>query len=206
MRLLVLPTAILLLGQSSAIAEVGRGTESAGAAYAVAEALPVAPVPEPLPHLDHRLRAPVHRPDRETDEGLSQIDLAVVRRNVPASDPLPAPAAENVPGRNVDVLVTWAPPMQRHLPVYFEDVAAERYGQSIGPLAQPVVSTGRFLVHAALLPYQMGVDSPQRLQYDVGYARPGSPTPAVRERLPFSMRGLVYQGAATTGVLFFVHP
>ncbi|MBL9080872.1 MAG: hypothetical protein JNK76_03650 [Planctomycetales bacterium] len=152
------------------------------------------------------VRPTVVRPDRLQDDGLARIQLSGVRSphgNSPATSEGPTTAREE---RAVDVVVQWVPPNQRHLPVYFEDVAVERYGQTICPLAQPVISGGKFFTQAALLPYQMGFDAPGRLSYDAGLARPGSPTPYVREHWPLSARGAIYQGAAATGLIFFVSP
>ena len=152
------------------------------------------------------IRPMIARPDRNVGDSLTQVDLGSVRRAGAEAAGNALQEATPVERRSADVAVSWVPPNQRHLPVYLEDVAVERYGQTISPIAQPVISGGRFLAQATLLPYQMGVDAPRRLQYDVGYARPGSPAPAVREHLPLSLRGVVYQGAASTGLLFFVHP
>jgi hypothetical protein len=142
---------------------------------------------------------------------LSEIDLSAAPP--PGSPTMPNPLQASSPaddafaaGRNDPKLVAWVAPNQSHLPVYFEEVGVERYGQTICPPLQPLISGGKFLANAALLPYKMGVDSPRQFAYDVGLARPGSPTPAVRETLPFSVRGLLYQGAAVTGAGFLLHP
>lgn len=109
-------------------------------------------------------------------------------------------------GRHEPKCVAWVPPALSHKPVYFEEVGAERYGQTRSPALQPVISGGKFLANAAILPYKLGVDSPHRVAYDVGLPRPGSPAPGVRETLPFSLKGMLYQGAASTGAAFFIHP
>lgn len=141
------------------------------------------------------------------DDAIRRIDLSAVRRPDAEGYPERAMMVPDAPStRDVAVAVTWEPPNQRHQPVYFEDVALERYGQTICPVAQPVISGTRFLVQAALLPYQMGSEAPRDVRYDVGLARPGSPTPAVRQLLPYSTRGLLYQGAASTGIGYFIHP
>jgi len=107
--------------------------------------------------------------------------------------------------RQADVVVAWRAPNMQHRGVYFEDLPLERYGQTV-PVIQPVLSYGRFVGDAILLPYKMGVDPARDVSYDVGLPRPGSPTPPLREHLPFSWRGLAYQTGATTGIIFFVHP
>lgn len=89
-----------------------------------------------------------------------------------------------------------------NMPLYFQDAAVERYGQSVeqalGPhwgrffsyplddprqttqrnqLLQPFYSTGLFALQIAALPYHMLVDPPWEAQYDLGFHRPGDPTP-----------------------------
>lgn len=145
----------------------------------------------------------------ERSRNLSKIRLS-------AAPPPGSPPVEN-PLRDVDTdavgagrhepkTVSWVPPALAHKPVYFEEVGVERYGQTRSPALQPVISGGKFLADAVTLPYKMGVDSPERVAYDVGLPRPGSPTSGVRESLPFSMKGMLYQGAASTGAVFFIHP
>ena len=108
--------------------------------------------------------------------------------------------------RAADVLVTWETPALSHRPLYYEDVDVERYGHSICPVVQPIICGARFLKDTAFLPYEAGVTPPYRAIYAIGMARAGSPTPPVRDRLPLSLRGIAAQGAATTGLFFFIHP
>lgn len=143
-------------------------------------------------------------------------DLSAIRLS--AAPPSGSPAAPNPlrtsrpdddsvsTGRHDPQFVSWVPPALSHKPVYFEEVGVERYGQTRSQALQPLISGGKFLANAAILPYRMGVDSPHRISYDVGLARPGSPTPGVREALPFSLKGMLYQGAATTSAGFFLRP
>lgn len=89
-----------------------------------------------------------------------------------------------------------------NMPLYFQDAALERYGQSVeqalGPhwgrffsyplddprqstqrnqLLQPFYSTGLFALQIAALPIHMLFDPPWEAQYDLGFHRPGDPTP-----------------------------
>ncbi len=67
----------------------------------------------------------------------------------------------------------WHSPAFTHRPVYFQQVALERYGLSHGCL-QPVLSGVRFYTSAALWPV-FTVDEMRRSQAsNVGFARPGS--------------------------------
>lgn len=96
----------------------------------------------------------------------------------------------------------WAAPGMFHHPLYFEDVPLERYGHAYGPVVQPVVSGARFFGTALTLPYRLGVDRPHTPVYPLGYVRPGTPAPRLREQLPFSPWGAALQGGATSGLLF----
>ena len=64
-----------------------------------------------------------------------------------------------------------------HNPLYFQQVAAERYGQTVCPCLQPAICVGRFYVDFVALPVQMAMTCPCSCQYAYGYFRPGSPAP-----------------------------
>jgi len=89
-----------------------------------------------------------------------------------------------------------------HNPLYFEDVPLERYGHGCWPLLQPLVSGAHFWGAALSLPYRIGVDSPHKLQYTLGYHRPGTCAPSVREHLPLSAKGAVLQAGAIVGGVY----
>lgn len=79
----------------------------------------------------------------------------------------------------------WAPmsafyvaPINWHLPVYFDDVAAERYGNHFGIL-QPFVSAGKFYADYLLLPYRVWLTPPWQPLSTAGLHRPGDPVPPV---------------------------
>lgn len=95
----------------------------------------------------------------------------------------------------------WVAPGTVHNPLYFEDVALERYGQGCNPCLQPAVSGVRFLADTLLLPYQMGLDCPCELEYSLGYQRPGSCAPPVAKQLPWSWKGALMQAGAVGGGL-----
>jgi len=77
----------------------------------------------------------------------------------------------------------WTPPEFFHRPLYFDDQPLERHGQTIGPRLQPAVSTVKFFSDVALLPYRMVVDTPHQWVSPLGYERPGTDAPPVRERM-----------------------
>ncbi|MFM7843125.1 MAG: hypothetical protein ACKPEY_02685 [Planctomycetota bacterium] len=75
----------------------------------------------------------------------------------------------------------WTAPEFHHLPLYFDDVPLERYGQSASAGKQPLVSAAHFYRDAALLPYSVIANPVHRRVSPLGYFRPGSPTPPVRQ-------------------------
>ena len=78
---------------------------------------------------------------------------------------------------------TWRTPNLKHRPLYFEDAALERHGQSL-PKLQPVVSGARFLSSIALLPQKVLATPPSECVHPLGYGRPGDCMNKVRETLP----------------------
>ena len=102
----------------------------------------------------------------------------------------------------VDSTFTWKASGACNKPLYFEDVALERYGHEWGPLVTPVVSTVRFFGDLAVLPYKMGIHPPNECQHPLGYYRPGSCAPWSIGPVPLSMRGALTQAAFVTGTAF----
>ena len=99
----------------------------------------------------------------------------------------------------VDSTFTWKASGACNKPLYFEDVALERYGHEWGPVVTPVVSTVRFFGDLAVLPYKMGIHPPNECQHPLGYYRPGTCAPWSIGPVPLSMRGAVTQAAFVTG-------
>ena len=97
--------------------------------------------------------------------------------------------------------MTWKASGLCHKPLYFEEVNLERYGQTAGPFAQPVLSTAHFFVNIAVLPYKMGIHPPTECQYALGYYRPGNCAPWIIPPVPISLRGALFQaGAVGAGI------
>jgi len=98
----------------------------------------------------------------------------------------------------------WAASGLLHKPLYFEDVPLERHGQTSFPALQPAISGARFVKSALTLPYRMGLQHPHECVYALGYARPGSCAPSLKEHLPWSWKGGLLEAGAVTGfVLMF---
>ncbi len=90
-------------------------------------------------------------------------------------------------------------------PLYFEDVALERYGHTYPCLIQPFASVGKFGVQLAGLPYQMGIDPICKKIYPLGYYRPGECAPKLHYQIPWNTRAALTQAGVTTG-LFYLFP
>jgi hypothetical protein len=89
-------------------------------------------------------------------------------------------------------------------PLYFEDVALERYGHTYPCWVQPFASVGKFSVQLAGLPYQMGIDPICKKMYPLGYYRPGECAPKLCYQIPWNTRAAMCQGGVTTGLIFLI--
>lgn len=99
---------------------------------------------------------------------------------------------------------TWAAPNFYSHPLYFEQVNLERYQTKLPPCAIPLVSYAHFLGSVPLLPYQAGYRHPGERTYTLGHWRPGDPVPNQIHWTSLTKRGLLYQGAATSGAVFLL--
>jgi len=99
---------------------------------------------------------------------------------------------------------TWKASGLCHKPLYFEEVALERYGHSTGPISQPIVSGAHFFATLPLLPYKMGLNPPWECKYALGYYRPGSCAPYIVPPIPISGRAIAAEGAAAAGLIFIL--
>ena len=89
-------------------------------------------------------------------------------------------------------------------PLYFEQVQLERYGHDWGPVLQPFVSGAHFFGTIPILPYKMGLQTPNECDYSLGYYRPGSCAPYMIEPLGFTWRAAAFQAGAVTGAAFAI--
>ncbi|MEM9412580.1 MAG: hypothetical protein AAGA30_15815, partial [Planctomycetota bacterium] len=77
----------------------------------------------------------------------------------------------------------WDSPQLRYQPLYFEDVALERYGQVVkGDCVQTAISAAHFFSSAALLPFHMLRDPVYSCDYPLGYCRPGNCTNRIYQK------------------------
>ena len=70
----------------------------------------------------------------------------------------------------------WVAADMAHQPLYWDDQPLERYGQSVCPLAQPVLSGVHFFATFPVIPYEIGLDGTHDLIYTLGYYRAGDCT------------------------------
>jgi hypothetical protein len=108
-------------------------------------------------------------------------------------------------GRNWSLTtMTWKASAVCHKPLYFEQMALERYGHSCHPLLEPFVSGAHFFVTIPMLPYEMGMDPPWECQYPLGYYRPGNCAPHLLYPMPISLRGAIAEAGVVTGLVFIL--
>lgn len=120
----------------------------------------------------------------------------------------PAQRLEYLPDGSVAAwqgdIYCWTAPDFFHNPLYFEQVNLERYGQGTYEGLQPAASAAHFFATIPILPYKIGGQEWCERVYTLGHRRPGNCNPYQIHYHPFSWRGVTYQAAATTGVVFIV--
>ncbi len=104
-----------------------------------------------------------------------------------------------------EVVFSWDASDIWYNPLYFEDVALERYGHVHHPLLQPFVSARRFGAQLVLLPYQATIDPICKKIYPLGYYRPGEWAPYKCYQIPLNADAGAVQAGVMTG-LFFLFP
>lgn len=111
----------------------------------------------------------------------TRIDIRETNKVVPKDRSDELTSGSNVSDWNQfspsPTVFAWAAPDIRYQPLYFEDVALERYGQSSGLLSQPVRSGVNFFKSFVSLPNQMRHDKPGSCDHPLGFCRPGSYVP-----------------------------
>jgi hypothetical protein len=91
-----------------------------------------------------------------------------------------------------------------HKPLYFEQVQMERYGHSWGPVLDPLVCGAHFFGTVPVLPYKMGITTPNECVYTLGCYRPGSCAPYMIPAVPFTWRAAAFEFGAWTGGSFAI--
>jgi hypothetical protein len=101
-----------------------------------------------------------------------------------------------------EITYTWKASALCSKPLYFEQVGLERYGHSWPRCMQPLVSGAHFFGSVAILPYKMGLETPNECIYALGHYRPGSCAPYYIPAAPFTWRAAGYQTGILTGIHF----
>ena len=113
-------------------------------------------------------------------------------------------AGTHVPRDWDPIQFTWTASALCHRPAYFEQTALERYGHSTGPYTQPLVSAAQFFLTLPILPYKMGLQTPNECVYALGYYRPGSCAPYLLPGIPISARAALFEAGAVVGAAFLL--
>ncbi len=136
--------------------------------------------------------------DIRPPEGELPADLAAQRfAGEPTID-------ETLPGDEPpDVFCSYTPWTICYRPLYFEDIALERYGRNVGFL-QTGLSGVRFFSSVAALPYKMTRRPPRSCQCSNGFSRPGDcPLPGYGNR-KFQWDAALVETAIVTGFVFII--
>jgi len=91
-----------------------------------------------------------------------------------------------------------------HRPLYFEEVNVERYGYTISPVVQPVISGAHFFGTIAILPYKMTRHCPCECIYTLGHYRPGDCAPRRWHHELWDTKAAAVQGGVVTGLIFLI--
>lgn len=139
---------------------------------------------------------------------LDNIDLSIAVNGVEGQD-FPCECAfgvgETFQGRNWScVTYNWKASGLCHKPLYFEQVAVERYGHSAPTLVQDVLCGAHFFASVPALPYMMGLCPPDECQYSLGYYRPGNCAPFLIDPIPLSLRAGLFQAGAIVGGILII--
>lgn len=138
---------------------------------------------------------------------ISSIDLSIrVKGNAGEDFPFECAVStkNHQPRQWPQVTYNWKAAALCHKPLYFEQVQLERYGHSWGPYVQPLMSGVHFFGTLPLLPYKMGIRTPNECVYSLGYYRPGSCAPYMIDPISFTWRAALFEGAAATGISFII--
>ena len=115
---------------------------------------------------------------------MSSISPALRRSNEqsPADQSWQLTNRNSLPIANSEKVFAWAAPDITYKPLYFEDVALERYGQTKGLYRQTIASSIHYLKSATLLPYHSLYDPVNSCDGPLGYCRPGERVNCVSQK------------------------
>lgn len=138
---------------------------------------------------------------------VSSVDLDINIEGIPGEDyPFECAFGNEplTPRSWPEITYNWRASALCHKPLYFEQDQLERYGHSWGPYLQPIMSGVHFFTSVPILPYKMGIESPNECIYALGHYRPGDCAPYMIEPIPFTWRAAFYQAGFVTGTAFAI--
>jgi hypothetical protein len=111
---------------------------------------------------------------------------------------------ESLPsGEPAHVFCAYTPWTICYRPLYFEDIALERYGKNVGYF-QTGLSGVRFFTQVAALPYKMTRRPPRSCECSNGFSRPGDcPLPGYGNRR-FELDAALVEAAAVTAFVYII--
>ena len=132
---------------------------------------------------------------------LDKLDIDIGVTGVEGDQyPCECPLTGEFAGRNWECSTfTWKASLAVHKPLYFEEVALERYGHSLNPLIGPLWSGAHFFLTIPTLPYQMSLAPINECQYILGYYRPGNCAPWLVPPIPLSVEAGLIETASFFG-------
>lgn len=98
----------------------------------------------------------------------------------------------------------WAATAFCHRPLYFEEINVERYGYTISPVLQPVISGAHFFGTIAALPYKMTRHCPCECIYTLGHYRPGDCVPRRWHHELWDTKAAAVELGVVTGLIFLI--
>lgn len=100
----------------------------------------------------------------------------------------------------------WRPTDFFHQPLYFDDQPLERYGQTLSPRLQPLLSGTRFFMTFPIVPYKMGIDRTHDCISTLAYHRPGRCLPCLREKVipRFELDAALLQAGTAVALVFLL--
>lgn len=136
----------------------------------------------------------------------SILDISYDIRPMPGSLPKECPLLSSpYNGRNFNrTCFQWKASALCTKGAYFEDVQLERYGHSVCPVMEPVISGARFFLTVPMLPYKMGLRTPDECVYTLGYYRADSCAPYMLDPFPITVRAMLFEGAAIGGAVALI--
>lgn len=116
----------------------------------------------------------------------TRIDVREHHSTVPEDQSFRLTSQPVVMRGSSEKVFAWTAPNIKYQPLYFEDIAVERYGQTCSPYRQSFYGAARFLKSAIAMPYAMTIDHPYSCDHPLGFCRPGSQAPCVKQAHFFS--------------------